>query len=282
VVFVNYGPDFLREDLLRRLFDIYHENNEFIDFICSLDIQLSQDKIIRDYILDVDNNYLPKELENKFIEKCLDQENFDVLNKYFARDEQGNIDIVIKILNSGYENAFTYVKDQRNLHDIIRDIYKRFDDIEDKDVKCKVIEYFAQIQKEKYEKRYQDKVGNHKEMCQDLRIKCNEIIKVLHIAVKEIGKTDGIMLRKFQDLKMQVGDFRTENSKLLESNNKLLNEKSSDDQIYNKLRALYRNAAGSLVKTREDLAESKRRNEAALRLGLKWVVLLISGKKALH
>ena len=100
--------------------------------------------------------------------------------------------------------------------------------------------------------------------------------------MKEIGKTDGIMLRKFQDLKMQVGDFRTENSKLLESNNKLLNEKSSDDQIYNKLRALYRNAAGSLVKTREDLAESKRRNEAALRLGLKWVVLLISGKKALH
>ena len=150
VVFVNDGPDFLHQYLMKRLYDIYHKDNKFIDFICNFDIQLRQDKIIRDCILDVDNNNLPKELEDKFIEKCLDNENFDALNKYFSRDEQSNIDIVIKILNSGHEKAFTYVKDQRNLHDIISDIYKRFDDIDDNDAKCKVIEYYVNYVRQMY------------------------------------------------------------------------------------------------------------------------------------
>ncbi len=144
VVITNDGQDFLHQNLMRRLYDIYHEDNELIDFICNLDIQLRQDKIIRECILDADNNNPPKELEDKFIEKYLDIENFDAVNKYFSRVEQSNIDIVKKILNSGHKNAFTYVKDCRNFHGIISDIYEGLDDIENEGVKIKVMKCFVE------------------------------------------------------------------------------------------------------------------------------------------
>ena len=40
VVIINYGPDFLHQNLMKKLYDIYHQDNEFIDFICNFDIEL--------------------------------------------------------------------------------------------------------------------------------------------------------------------------------------------------------------------------------------------------
>ena len=194
---------------------------------------IRQDKIIRDCILDVDNNNLPKELEDKFIEKCLDNENFDALNKYFSRDKQSNIDKVIKILNSGHEKAFTYVKDQGNLHDIISDIYKRLDDIEDKDAEFKVIEYFAQIineQIEKYEERYQNERDKHKKIYLDLKVKYKEILDLnrdLRMMLENQCEIDCAIQERVQGLVKEVQNLNKVNLELLEKNNELLQQKGN-------------------------------------------------------
>jgi regulator of replication initiation timing len=245
VVSVNYGPDFLHENILRGLFDIYHknhENKEFIDFICKFDIRLSQDKIIRDYILDEDNSDFPKELEGKLIENCLDNKNFDTLNKYFARDNQSNIDIIIKILNSRHKNAFTYVKEHRNLDDNISNIYERSDDIKDKDIKYKVIKYYANYVNQMYLELH----GMNK----SLRDMVQEIQSKLYLEKQE----------EVEGFTEEIGGLRKENLELSKKNNALSKENEN-------LKTLCRKSISSLKEVQARLDESEEKSRQVFELG---------------
>ncbi len=242
VLHVNYNQHFLRENLLKRLFNKYHENNEFIDFICKFDIQLSQDKIIRDYILDADNNNLPEELEGKFIEHCLDNENFDALNKYLDRNKQRNIDIVMKILNSGHDKAFPFVQEHGKLYDIIDNIRKRLEEIENDGIKYKVMVCFEK----KFTEKYRELHVIHRDLQLTVERQCR-----FYVEMKE----------KVEEFIEEIKDLNEVNSELLKQNNKLLK-----DQYM--LKELYRKTLSSLQQAQEKLNESEKRSEEVLTLDL--------------